>query len=187
MKKSKEKTKVPKKIKVSPTPNLLESSRPNQNTPIIPNSSELKLKDDLGLFIGSKKYYETPEQLDIKVTEYFDKCEQEKRPATIPGLARHVGFNSRTALWNYEHKESHKAFHEVLERAKNRFHEQLEEILLNGKNNPAGAIFLGKNYGYVDKIEIDTKGQYITQMIPVPAEEPQPKTINIDESSKEGI
>jgi hypothetical protein len=175
----KEKKKAEKEAENSPDL-FMSKDRTQSNTKTIIHSES-------GLMIGTKKYYQTSEELETCVNDYFLECEEKKKPATMPGLARFLGFNSRMALWNYEHLESHKEFHEVLERAKNRFHEQLEEILLNGKNNPAGAIFLGKNYGYHDKIEIDTKGQYITQMIPVPAEDPKLKTIKLDENNSEAV
>ena len=107
---------------------------------------------------GRKPFYNSPEEMQVKIDEYFRLCEGEplldkdgtpirnkygkiirdgRKPPTITGLALALGFNSRQALLNYEAKD---AFHDTVARAKSRVEQYTEERLFD-KDGNAGAKF----------------------------------------------
>ncbi len=131
---------------------------------------------------GRPPFYDNVEDLSKSIEDYFesiaakwvdmpvddndseDEEEDEKkpskpgkylipsRPATITGLAYHLGFTSRQALINYEEKPE---FVDTIKRAKLRIEMAYEESI-HGKN-AAGPIFALKNFGWTDRQEVDQK------------------------------
>jgi hypothetical protein len=121
---------------------------------------------------GRPPMYETPEQLQKKVDEYFVyvKGETETRPSstvfqghvftkrepepvTISGLAYYLGFESRQSFYDYEQKPE---FSYIIRKTR-LFIESMYEGRLQG-NNPTGAIFWLKNAGWKDKQEVEQTG-----------------------------
>ena len=51
---------------------------------------------------GQPPIYESPEDLQDKVNEYMESLKVSKDPATITGLALHLGFCSRQSFYDYE-------------------------------------------------------------------------------------
>lgn len=91
------------------------------------------------------------ERLERKVTEYFESCKKKHTPPSMTGLALHLKC-TRKNIVDYKHTDE---FGEILEQAKLRCENVLEERMING-TPPTGIIFILKNnYGWHDKIESD--------------------------------
>ena len=105
--------------------------------------------------------YETVEELEEIIDEYFAKCDEENRPYTVTGLA--IALNmSRRGLIDYcaRTDENGEPFIHTIKNAKDRVESKVEEGLLSGKYNATGAIFnLKNNYGWKDKQEVEQSGE----------------------------
>lgn len=103
---------------------------------------------------GRPPIWDDPEAFDKAVDEYFisDVC------PTWTGLAMHLGFESRQSLHEYGQKPQ---FTYSVKKALQRIENKYEKAI--SANNPTGAIFALKNFGWRDKQEIDhtTKGDKI--------------------------
>jgi len=114
--------------------------------------------------------YKTPEELQNKIDEYFvyikgewheeergDNTilvyDREPEPPTVTGLALYLGFSTRQALLNYQHRED---FKEIIEMAKLRVEGKYEKNL-SGKY-PNGSIFALKNLGWADNKNVNHTG-----------------------------
>jgi len=97
---------------------------------------------------GRPPLFETSEDLQAKVDQYFDS-EDDQHP-TITGLAYFLGFASRQSLYDYE-KDGE--FSYTVKRARLRIENEYEKAL--HKQSCAGAIFALKNFGWADKQEIE--------------------------------
>jgi hypothetical protein len=109
----------------------------------------------------------TPAQLEDKINEFFDLCKNNEidttdrngkkitlKEALIPtyaGLAYHLGIDRHT-LWLYNKSMP---FYPIIKKARDYVTKEIENALINSKNNPVGKIFISKNYGYTDKQEIE--------------------------------
>lgn len=102
---------------------------------------------------GRPPHYETPEEFDAKVEEYFAQISESGNPVTISGLAYFMGFCDRASLYDYEKRPG---FSHSVKRARLAV-EHGYEIRLNG-NAPTGAIFALKNMGWKDKTEQEHSG-----------------------------
>lgn len=105
--------------------------------------------------------YETVEELEEIIDEYFTKCDEENRPYTVTGLAIALDM-SRQGLINYcaRTDENDESFFDTIKRAKDKVESRVEEGLLSGKYNATGAIFnLKNNYGWKDKQEVEQSGE----------------------------
>lgn len=124
---------------------------------------------------GRPPMYETPEELEAKIIEYFTWIEGEKhteqrswedkktgevktgdievwdrhpeRP-TITGLALFTGFDNKKSLYDYAKKEE---FSYSIKRALSIVEQEYEYALFG--QSPTGAIFALKNMGWIDKVE----------------------------------
>jgi hypothetical protein len=90
----------------------------------------------------------TKKELEKKINEYFDLCEDKKKFPTFAGLARYIGV-SRQSVWKWD---GHERFGNLIGMARNRIIDAIEDKLMNDTKNVAGVIFLAKNYGYSDRI-----------------------------------
>ena len=125
---------------------------------------------DLG---GRPPIYNTPEELQAAISEYFDKGVKIKtviigKPPTnyevqipvptITGLCIFLGFESRQSFYDTEKRYG---FSYTIKKARLLIEKEYEEMLAIG--NTTGAIFALKNFGWTDKQEIDhtTKGDKI--------------------------
>ena len=105
---------------------------------------------------GRPPKYETVEELNDKIVEYFEKIKKEKDSPTITGLVLHCGFCDRASFYDYEKKPE---FTHTIKKARTTLEMVYEKYLLKG-NNTAGAIFALKNFGWTDKQQIEhTDGQ----------------------------
>lgn len=93
--------------------------------------------------------YETPQNLEDKVEEYFQWIAlqskgRKPKPPTMTGLARYLGFTSRSQFVNYRNKDN-PLYEDVIAQARMRIEEYYEEELITTKGNAAGLIFALKN------------------------------------------
>lgn len=101
---------------------------------------------------GRPLKFQSVEELQEKIEEYFSKCKTEGKKPIISGLALHLD-TTRETLCDYRDKDEYSY---SIKRAKQRCEAILEENLVEGKVNPTGTIFnLKNNYGWKDKTEQD--------------------------------
>lgn len=93
--------------------------------------------------------FKTVEELQKKIDDYFESCNEEFEPITITGLALALD-TSRETLCNYEEKAE---YFDTIKRAKLRVQHAYEKRLV--KRGNGGDIFALKNFGWVDKTEVD--------------------------------
>lgn len=96
--------------------------------------------------------FESVEEMQKKIDEYFEACDENGKPYTVSGLAYALDTSRRTLL-NYQEKDD---FFHTIKKAKDKI-EQFNEELLYSKDVPTvGVIFnLKNNYEWKDKQEID--------------------------------
>lgn len=95
---------------------------------------------------GRPKIYNSVEELEKDIEEYFKDCDKKKKPYTISGLAYFLDMDRKTLL-NYSKNED---FFPTIKKAKLKIESQLEECLYRLGNN-SGVIFnLKNNYGWKD-------------------------------------
>lgn len=99
---------------------------------------------------GRPRLYDTPEQFDAKVQEYYHHCMEKGEPITWTGLALFMGFSSRQSIDEYA---KYAGFSDSSKKAKLMVEWAYEKRLL--ENNAAGSIFVLKNMGWSDKQELD--------------------------------
>ena len=116
--------------------------------------------------LGGPPLKYTPEEFEKKIVEYFEYVEEENKkrrlqrftgeklkPYTLSGICVFLGI-SRETWREYGHKEE---FAKAIKQAKTIVENYVEEGLLNGSINAIGGIFnLKNNFGWVDKIEVNT-------------------------------
>lgn len=106
---------------------------------------------------GRPLKWESPQEMQIAIDLYFDKCDREKRPYTVSGLAYALD-TDRELLLNYQKKD---LYSNTITRAKKRIVAYAEETLWNAKN-PSGVIFSMKNnfpLAFRDKVETEQSGE----------------------------
>jgi len=126
---------------------------------------------------GRPPLFETPEELENIIEEYFASCipEFEKdaegnvlttskgypivkhNPYTLTGLALAIGFVSRQSIYDYE--ERNDQFSYIIKKARLRCENWVEKALLSGTIAPAAGIFPLKNYGWKDVQEHQMTGK----------------------------
>jgi hypothetical protein len=98
--------------------------------------------------VGRPLKFETAEEMDIAINEYFDG---ESSKITIAGLCYHLGFDSRQSFHDYMKREE---FSYVIKRARLRLTHIIEMKLYTGQP-AAGPIFALKQLGYSDTQEVN--------------------------------
>ena len=110
-------------------------------------------QSDIKPKMGKPPQYTDVELFSNNCDEYFDICDRENRPYTIPGLAYHLGFIDRHAVINYQGKPD---FAATVKKARMRIERQRIEKLVSGQGSCPGQIFdLKNNFDYKDKSEVD--------------------------------
>ncbi len=117
---------------------------------------------------GKPPLYKTPEELQEKISEYFESGVTKKtvlvgngenvkakeiQVPTVTGLSYYLGFASRQSFYDYEKKEE---FAYTIKRARTFIEQHYEELLQAG--NTTGAIFALKNFGWTDKQQLEHTG-----------------------------
>lgn len=123
-----------------------ESKKPSQQL----GDETNKTKDSYSENGGRPPHFETPEELEELVQDYFDDPEILKK--TITGLALYLGFCSRQSFYDYEKRPR---FSYNIKKARLRIEEKYEEKLDSGSST--GAIFALKQFGWKDKSEVEQK------------------------------
>lgn len=123
-------------------------------------------------YTGKPRKYETPEEMEVIIKEYFEECLKEEKYPTVSMLAYHLNL-TRQGLLNYENclengrlkncsDEVKREFVDTVKRAKIYIEGCYETKLINGTTTPIGTIFtLKNNYGWVDKQEIEQTNKTI--------------------------
>lgn len=110
---------------------------------------------------GRPRHFETPEDLELKVVEYFEFCIEQKMECAVSGLCQFLGFADRKSFQDYEDR---KEFSLIIKRARQAIEMSYELDLRTFKFG--GAIFALKNINkeaWKDKTEQEVK-QTITNV-----------------------
>lgn len=99
--------------------------------------------------IGRPRKFQTPDDFDAKVDQYYHHCKESDEPVTWTGLALFLGFSSRQSIDEYQ---KYDGFSDSVKRAKLLVEWAYEKRVLG--NNAAGPIFVLKNMGWSDKQEL---------------------------------
>lgn len=99
--------------------------------------------------VGRPPKFESPEEVLEAAKEYFQWCIDNNAPLTITGLAIALG-TTRETLMDYQEKAE---FSDTIKKLKLLI-ENYNEMQVHEGNNPAGAIFVLKNFGWKDKSEV---------------------------------
>lgn len=112
---------------------------------------------------GRPPFFDTPEELMLKIDEYFESCKvkvdeigniiSHGDTITISGLAIYLGFESRQSFYDYE---KHEEYSYIIKKARFKVECSYEKRL--DSKNPTGAIFALKNMGWKDKHEVEQSG-----------------------------
>lgn len=115
---------------------------------------------------GRPPKYETPEQLEIKILEYFSYLKEADEFPTVTGLALFLGFCSRQGLYEYRDKDE---FSDLVKRALTVVESHYENRLNSGA--PTGAIFALKNMNWKDTTDLKHSGEIKTTYADLTEEE----------------
>jgi hypothetical protein len=103
---------------------------------------------------GRPLKYQSVEELEEAIEQYFAECDEQQKPYTVSGLAYALGTNRQTLL-NYETKDG---FIDTIKSAKAKIERFNEEMLYSKEVSTTGVIFnLKNNYGWKDKQEIEAE------------------------------
>ena len=104
---------------------------------------------------GRPRKFNSAEEMQEAICEFFANRQEEKRPVTMTGLALHLGFVNRQSMYDYEVRSP--AFSDTIKMARTMIEEQYEQALAIGAGN-AGHIFALKNFGWSDKTQQEISG-----------------------------
>ena len=96
-----------------------------------------------------------PQQVEQRINQYFDFCEQNDRKPNMIGMANWLGVD-RATVNSWKTGEYRSETHlPVIKKAVDILEELWVDYMLNGKVNPGSGIFLGKNmFQYKDVADI---------------------------------
>lgn len=113
-------------------------------------------EDEKSIVVGGNRKYKNAEEMKLIIDEYFDMCNNNRRPYTVSGLARHLGLTRKTLL-EYQKKYGGE-YAVIIEDAKTRIEEFVEACLFKS-GIATGTIFnLKNNFGWSDKQEVEHSG-----------------------------
>ncbi len=108
--------------------------------------------------VGRPLLFKSVEELEEKIQDYFNYCDENKKPYTITGLAVFLD-TDRATLVRYQEKDQ---FCNTIKKAKAKIEANMEERALIGQSNHVFTMFSMKNnYGWSDKGESDTNDDAI--------------------------
>ncbi len=118
---------------------------------------------------GRPVLYKTAEELQVIIDEYFDYCDNRAKkiinkdgqeymiidpaPYTMSGLARRLGMD-RDTLLRYSKKEE---FYGTIREARDKVQEDVENRMMETKNEKGAMFSLKNNFGWKDKSEVEEK------------------------------
>lgn len=120
-----------------------------------------------------------PEQVNQRVDEYLDFCMEHDAMPTLSGAALAIGVG-RDTLWTWETGRYRTSGHSnAVKKIRSAIEDSMTRMLMEGKMNPAAAIFLLKNwYGYKDNVDINvTPSQNRAEELPAETIEAQLKDL----------
>lgn len=113
-------------------------------------------EDEKRIIVGGNRKYKNAEEMKLVIEEYFDMCNNNRRPYTVAGLARYLGL-TRKSLLEYQKKYGGE-YAVIIEDAKTRIEEFVEACLFKS-GIATGTIFnLKNNFGWSDKQEVEHSG-----------------------------
>ena len=137
--------------------------------------SNKKSKYCFGTTTGRPPKYTDTNTLQAAIIDYFEngittrkvvtgrgkdrKIEEIPAP-TITGLVLHLGFCDRASFYDYEKSP---LFSHTIKRARTFIEREYEEMLAAG--NVIGAIFALKNFGWIDKQQVDVSSDGIEALL----------------------
>ena len=89
---------------------------------------------------GRPKKYNTSNEMQVKIDNYFQQCDEKEVPYTIEGLCVALDMD-RVSVLNYAKDEE---FFSTIKKAKQKISDNLIQQALTNKVNPTVAIFLMK-------------------------------------------
>jgi len=110
-----------------------------------------------------KNHYQTPDELEARVIEYFNEAPDKARIQvgfdledvtlfTLTGLILFLGFKSRQSFYDYEKREG---FGDVIKWARLLIENQYEANLTTGCSPVQGTIFALRQFGWHDNREVN--------------------------------
>jgi hypothetical protein len=103
--------------------------------------------------VGRPRIFDDPNEMLKLGNAYFEQCRISEEPILITGLALALGLASRDSLSDYGRREEFSSTVKALKMVCENFAERR----IYG-NNPTGAIFALKNYGWIDKQQVESSG-----------------------------
>ena len=101
--------------------------------------------------VGRPLKFESAEQMQELIDDYFEECDLKDEIYTITGLAMALD-TDRATLVRYSAKDE---FYNTIKKAKQKVEQQMVSRALKGEYNSAVSIFLMKNnFGYTDKVDV---------------------------------
>ncbi len=94
---------------------------------------------------GRPRKYETAEEMELKINEYFNWCIENKMEIAVNGLVLYLGFSHKSSLYEYQENEE---FTDLIKKARTAVEMSYELDLRTFKFG--GAVFALKNMGWTD-------------------------------------
>lgn len=111
--------------------------------------------------VGRPRAFDSEEDLQAVIIDYFDHCIIRDEWPTFTGLANHIGITRKT-LYNYGKDDE---FFPTIKKARSIIEESFEKQLIHG-NNVAGVIFnLVNNFGWINKTVVDNNNKHSGQVV----------------------
>ena len=115
--------------------------------------------------MGRKLKFPTPQKMRDAIESYIDAQLLQDKPLTIAGLVRVLGFKNRQSLLDYSVKDE---YCEIIQKAKNRIEEYLEESLFTNERFRGARFCLSVNFGWVEQREPVTNDSQIVIVNDIP-------------------
>ena len=110
---------------------------------------------------GRPRLFNTVEELEEKIQEFYDYCELKEVPLTFERLAVFIGIDRQT-IYNYEKRDE---YFDTIKRVRENIKADIMEKGMSGAINSTFGIFCLKNYGYTDKQEITSTNTNVNKNI----------------------
>ncbi len=117
---------------------------------------------------GRPPIFKTPEEMQELIDDYFSSCDSTHTRYTIPGIAYHLGFSSRTQFPDYA--KDRPEFSDTVSRARLKIECQRSGDLIDpDTKNVNGIKFdLTNNFGYHEKMETEHSGNLQVVRVELP-------------------
>ena len=107
--------------------------------------------------------FKNAEELQLKIDEYFELCNEKRRPYTISGLAIFLDITTST-LRNYEKVYGTTDYAEIISKAKQRIEEFAECSLYDNRKTAGAKYVLENNFQWSNKQDVNLSGE-ISQIV----------------------